>query len=164
MKEAQKFPFDVLLDDIRSALNVGAIFRTCDGAGVRKLYLGGITAYPPHNRIPKTALGAEEFVEWERVADSVEFVTDLKAKGHFIVAVEQTPRSQPFNEVNYPKNSLLVFGNEITGVNPKILELADVHLEVPMFGQKESLNVATTAGILAYHVALGLNDQLKTVN
>ncbi len=154
----QNFPFDILLDDIRSALNVGAIFRTCDGAGVRKLYLGGITAYPPHNRIPKTALRAEELVSWERVENSLALITELKAKGYFVVAVEQTPTSKPFNQLNYPENSILVFGNEITGVNPEIIKLSDAQVEVPMFGQKESLNVATTAGILAYHVALSYKN------
>lgn len=148
------FPYDILLDNIRSALNVGAIFRTCDSAGVRKLHLCGITPYPPHNRIPKTALGAEDTVEWEKAANTLEHIQLLKKAGHKIFVVEQTPHSKRFNEVEYPENTVLVFGHEITGVSPEVIALADECIELPMFGSKESLNVATTAGILAYHVSL----------
>lgn len=156
-----KFPFDIALDSIRSAHNVGAIFRTCDGAGVRKLYLCGITPYPPHIKIPKTALGAENFVDWERQPNTLEFLKEQKQKGAIIIAVEQTPDTRPFHEIEYPENSILVFGNEISGVDPQILQLADKHVELPMFGQKESLNVATTVGIMAYHVALSFAKTIK---
>lgn len=146
--------FVVVLDNIRSALNVGAIFRTCDGAGAAKLYLGGITPYPPHNRIPKTALGAIDYVEWERNPSTTEIATKLKAEGYTLVAVEQTPDAQPFHKVDYPKKTALIFGHEITGVSPEVLELCDLTVEVPMFGRKNSLNIATTVGIISYHLAL----------
>ncbi|MCA9378840.1 RNA methyltransferase [Candidatus Dojkabacteria bacterium] len=150
----KKFPFDVALDDIRSAHNVGAIFRTCDGAGVRKLYLGGITPYPPHNRIPKTALGATEYVDWERAEHLLTKLQELRGQGATIIAVEQTKESKPFHQVNYPENTVLVFGNEITGVRTEIVKLANFCVELPMFGHKESLNIATTVGIMCYHLAV----------
>jgi len=149
-----KFPFVIVLDNIRSALNVGAIFRTCDGAGVAKLYLCGITPYPPHNRIPKTALGASEYVEWERFPNTMELLQKLKDEGYTLVTVEQTPNAKPYYEVDYPEKTALVFGHEITGVNDEAVNLSDIQVEVPMFGQKNSLNVATTAGILSYHLAV----------
>lgn len=151
---ATKFPFDIVLEDIRSAHNVGAIFRTCDGAGVRKLYLCGITPYPPHNKIPKTALGAIDFVDWERATNTLELLQQLKSAGTTLVAVEQTPEAVSFETIDYPKNCALIFGNEISGVSPATLKLADKHVQIPMFGQKNSLNIATTLGIMAYHLAI----------
>lgn len=156
-----KFPFEIALDNIRSALNVGAIFRTCDAAGVRKLHLCGITPYPPHNRIPKTALGAEEYMPWERHLDTAEFLSQAKQNGATIVCVEQTPKTVRFDTVDYPENTILVFGHEITGVDQTILNMADFHVELPMFGNKESLNVATTAGIMSYHLALQFESNKK---
>lgn len=159
MSAQVKFPYSIFLDNIRSALNVGAIFRTCDAAGVRKLYLSGISPYPPHNRIPKTALGAEERVEWERNTSSLDLAKKLKSEGHTLICVEQTPKSRRYDQVTYPENSVLIFGHEITGVSPEILEIADMHVQLPMFGSKESLNVATTVGIMAYHVSLQFEDK-----
>ncbi len=153
-KQVKQFPFVVILDDIRSALNVGAIFRTCDGAGVEKLYLTGITPYPPHNRIPKTALGAIEHVEWGRVVEINDLISKLKNDGYTIYAVEQTESSQLFHGVDYPEKSAVIFGNEISGVSEKVLQLSDHVIEIPMFGQKNSLNVATTAGIILYNLAM----------
>ncbi len=149
-----KFPFDIMLEDIRSALNVGAIFRTCDAAGVRKLFLSGITPYPPHNRIPKTALGAIDMVSWEYHRHPLILAQQLKTKGAHLVGVEQTPTSKDFHTVDYPENTILIFGNEITGVSPELLAMTDLTVQLPMFGSKESLNVATTVGIMAYHLAI----------
>ena len=149
-----KFPYIVILDNIRSALNVGAIFRTCDAAGAEKLYLAGITPYPPHNRIPKTALGAIELVAWERADSTTELVKQLKQDGYAIISVEQTETSQPFQEVNYPEKTALVFGHEISGVDPEVIALSNQCIEIPMFGEKKSLNVATTVGIICYQVSL----------
>lgn len=148
------FPYVVILDNIRSALNVGAIFRTCDGAGATKLYLCGITPYPPHNRIPKTALGAEEYVEWERCNSTTDLVKKLINEGYTIFCIEQTPKSLSYSEAKFPPKSAIIFGHEITGVDQEILDMADYHIQIPMFGQKNSLNVATTAGIICYHLAL----------
>lgn len=148
-----KFPYVVILDNIRSALNVGAIFRTCDGAGASKLYLCGITPYPPHNRIPKTALGAIDFVEWEKVDSTLELIKSLKAKGYQIVAVEQTDKSIKYTDYKFKPNTAIIFGNEISGVSPEVLAECDKALILPMYGQKNSLNVATTVGIISYYAA-----------
>lgn len=153
----QKFPYIVILDNIRSALNVGAIFRTCDAAGVDKLYLAGITPYPPHNRIPKTALGAVEFVDWERAESTLELVQELKNQDYSIYSVEQSDQSQQFDQIDFPPKTALVFGHEISGVDPEVIKASDATIDVPMFGKKKSLNVATTVGIICYQVSLGFN-------
>lgn len=148
------FPYSVVLDNIRSALNVGAIFRTCDAAGVQKLFLCGITPYPPHNRIPKTALGAEQTVKWERAANTVDLVKSLQGAGQKIYVVEQTPSSKSYSEIDFSPNCVFVFGHEITGVNQEVISAADACIQLPMFGSKESLNVATSVGIICYHASL----------
>jgi tRNA G18 (ribose-2'-O)-methylase SpoU len=155
----QAFPIVVVLDNIRSALNVGAIFRTCDGAGVKKLYLCGITPYPPHNRIPKTALGAIEYVDWERRTDTSHLLNELKRDGYQLIAVEQTTNAVMLNQHIANQPIALVFGHEIAGVSASSLRLADVHVQIPMFGQKESLNVATTAGIVCFYYAFQFANQ-----
>ena len=152
-----QYPFVIVLDNIRSALNVGAIFRTCDGAGISKLYLCGITPYPPHNRIPKTALGAVEYVEWERATSTIETITKLKAEGYKIYSIEQTEQSIPYTDIEYTEKSAFVFGHEISGVADEVLESSDQIIELPMHGKKNSLNVATTAGIISYHAAFTFN-------
>lgn len=142
----------VILDDIRSALNVGAIMRTCDGAGVKKLYLTGITPYPPHKKLLKTALGAEKYIDWEYSKNVGDVICSLKEGGYEIFAIEQTERSKEFHKIMYPEKLAIILGHELTGVSAKALELADKHIELPMKGKKRSLNVATTAGIMIYHI------------
>lgn len=145
----QKFPLTIILEDIRSALNVGAIFRTCDAVGAQKLILAGITPYPPHNKIPKTALGAVEHVDWEHEPD-IKKVIEGVHKEATIVAVEITNDAKNLFEFELPRPVALVFGNEITGVSDFVLKNARAVVKIPMYGNKESLNVATTVGICAY--------------
>lgn len=142
-----------MLDNIRSALNVGAIFRTADGAGASKLYLCGITPTPPHAKIPKTALGAVEHVSWERYDSTAQLVMKLKQEGVTTVAIEQSNRSTLYTNYHFKSATAIIFGNEITGVDPKVLEIADHVIELPMYGHKNSLNVATTVGIISYYAA-----------
>jgi 23S rRNA (guanosine2251-2'-O)-methyltransferase len=142
----------VVLDNVRSALNVGAIFRTCDGAGVKKLILGGITPFPPHKKLVKTALGAEEFVTWEHSKDLTETIKKYKKEGFCVYSIEQNPSSINHTGENYSDKVLLIFGNEILGVNSELLKLSDRIIEIPMLGKKNSLNVATTVGIIVYHL------------
>lgn len=142
----------VVLDNVRSALNVGAIFRTCDAVGVAKLILCGITPYPPHPKVVKTALGAQEYVPYEHVADINRLIKSLQSDDYTILSVEQTENSVMYQTVNYPKKVALIFGNEITGVQKEFLDNSNKHIELPMVGKKESLNVATTAGIVLYHI------------
>jgi len=148
----KKFPVTVVLDNIRSALNVGAIFRTCDAAGVTKLYLCGITPYPPHNRIPKTALGAIDTVSWEYAKTTREIIEKLRKENIKIVSVENSQRAVEFTKYKFETPVAMVFGNEIDGVEKGILEISDATIKIPMFGTKESLNVATTVGIALYEV------------
>ncbi len=148
----KKFPVSIVLDNIRSALNVGAIFRTCDAAAVEKLYLCGITPYPPHNKIPKTALGAVETVEWEYSKNTLETVENLKKAGNKIISVELKSNSVNYTEFKFETPVVLIFGNEIDGVGEEILNMSDAIVQIPMFGTKESLNVATTVGIVTYEV------------
>jgi tRNA G18 (ribose-2'-O)-methylase SpoU len=148
----RKHPLTIVLDNIRSALNVGAIFRTCDAAGISKLYLTGISPSPPHKKIPKTALGAIEMVHWEYKDDTLELIKELKKQGNEIISVELTEQAQNYWDYRYSKPTTLVFGNEISGVSNEILSLSDTTVYVPMYGQKESLNVATTVGITTYEV------------
>jgi len=143
----------VVLDNVRSALNVGAIFRTCDAAGVSKLFLCGITPFPPHPKVLKTALGAEDFVEFTYEKDVNKTIDYLIHNDFTIISIEQTNESQMYTDIIFPDKIALVFGNEITGVQKAFLDKSAMHVELPMIGQKESLNVATTAGIMLYHTA-----------
>jgi 23S rRNA (guanosine2251-2'-O)-methyltransferase len=148
----KKFPLVVVLDNIRSALNVGAMFRTSDGAGVQKIYLTGITPYPPHNKIPKTALGAIEMMDWEYNKNTIDVLNNLKNDGYKLISVELTENAENYSKIEYKKPTALIFGNEINGISKEILDLSDSVVYIPMYGKKESLNVATTFGIMVYEV------------
>ncbi|MCA9380775.1 RNA methyltransferase [Candidatus Dojkabacteria bacterium] len=141
----------VVLDSIRSALNVGAIFRTADGAGVKKLYLTGITPYPPHPKVLKTSLGANDYVEFEHNKDINEVIDNLKKEGYSIISLEEHKDAKDFFDVKLPDKCAFVFGNEITGVSNNVIEKSDMLLMLPMRGKKNSLNVATTIGIVLYN-------------
>lgn len=145
----------LLLCDVRSLHNVGALFRTADCAGFDRVYLAGITGTPPRKEISKTALGAEEYVPWEYREDVLVLIAELKAAGIRILALEQSARSVDYRSF-VPEDSgeyCLILGNEIGGVPEKVLELCDEVLEIPMYGRKKSLNVSTTGGILMFRLA-----------
>lgn len=145
-----RLPLCIILNDIRSAHNVGSIFRTCDGLGVEKIYLCGITAYPPNPLITKTALGSHKQVPWEHCLDVCPVVEDLKSKGYQIVVLEQTDKSVSYQEFNPSKPLCLVVGNEIEGVDQNVVDLCDDAIEIEMIGVKNSLNVSVALGIVAY--------------
>lgn len=142
----------VVLPDIRSTHNTGSFFRTGDAVAVQKIILTGITAQPPHPHLLKVSLGSEQTVSWEYEADTKAAIRALKASGYQIVAVEQTARSIDFRDAVYAKKVALIFGNEVTGVPEEICALADMDIELPMRGEKESLNVSVAGGIVLYHV------------
>ncbi len=147
----------IILEDIRSAYNVGAIFRTADASGVAKVFLVGYTPAPidrfgrPQPEILKTSLGASGTMEWEQVATTREIIERLQAGGVAVAAVELAPGSVQLKDFAEPEHVAYIVGNEIYGVSKEALELVDVILELPMLGQKESLNVSVTAGIVLYH-------------
>ena len=154
-KKQEKFPLMVVLDDIRSLTNVGSFFRTCDAFNVDKLYLGGITASPPHREIQKTALGATESMDWEHVEDQRALIQELKDQGYTICSIEQTLETtmlQTVPKLNEEK-FVLVFGNEVNGVNQEIVDASDYVIEVPQFGTKHSLNVSVCAGVVLWEFA-----------
>lgn len=140
----------LILEDIRSMYNVGAIFRTADGARIKKLYLCGITAYPPRKEIEKTALKTIEHVPWEYHKSAIQVINKLKKKNIQILALEQCKESKLYNKVNYSKPVAIVVGNEISGVSEEALDICDKKIEIPMHGIANSLNVATATGIILY--------------
>ena len=142
----------VVLDNIRSRENVGSIFRTADAAGVAKIYLCGITPAPPHEKISKTALGEEAYVLWESCKQTWRLLDKLKEEGMNIVALEQTKTSRDIFKFKPKFPLVLVLGNEVNGLSPKILKYCDKKLAIPMYGKKESLNVSVAAGIALYQL------------
>ena len=151
-KNAPKFPFCLVLDDVRSLNNVGSVFRTADAFRAETVYLCGITGTPPHRDITKTALGATESVDWQHISDAVTLTKKLQADGWIVVAVEQAEGSLLLNNFRPDSNKRYAFvlGNEVTGVRNEIVQLADIVLEIPQFGTKHSLNIAVTTGIICW--------------
>jgi 23S rRNA (guanosine2251-2'-O)-methyltransferase len=146
-----------LLDNIRSAWNVGAIFRTADGLGIKKLYLCGITPTPDSESVRKTSLSAEETVAWEYSRNALETVNKLKNEGHKFIALEQTNGAVSLTDYRFPNPSpfILIVGNEVTGVDPELLDLCDQIIHIPMLGQKCSLNVEVAFGIAVFQLTRG---------
>lgn len=145
----------LILDNLRSMENVGSIFRTADAAGVKKIYLCGTTPKPPRKEIDKAALGAVDFVPWEYRESAVDLIQELKSKNISIFALEQTENSVDYNTVEYPNELALIVGNEVDGVDSPLINLADLIIEIPMLGQKNSLNVAVATGIVLYQIQFG---------
>ena len=151
-RETASFPVTALLDNIRSAWNVGSMFRTADAVGLQGLYLCGMTATPPRADIEKTSLGATLSVPWDYWPDAVAAARNVKEHGRRLVVLEQTPRAMTWNDVVYPFPCCFVVGHEVTGVQTEILDLADLVVDIPMMGVKRSLNVAVSFGLLAYEI------------
>lgn len=147
----ERFPIVGVLDNIRSAYNVGSIFRTAECAYISKLILCGITPYPPHHKVEKTALGTTKLVPWDYFESTAEAIKILKNKGFKIGILEITEISVPIQKVSTNDFPLaLVIGNEVTGVDEKIFSYADFVLEIPLYGEKESLNTAVAFGIAVF--------------
>lgn len=152
VKFIPKVPISILVEDVRSVYNVGSIFRTADSFGAKKVYLSGITAFPPRDDLHKTALGAEESVDWEYDKNPIELAKRIKSEGISLVLIEQTKKSYDiFNsEIDFPV--CFIVGNEVNGVSEELAALSDVHLEIPMHGVKQSLNVSVATGIIGYEL------------
>jgi len=163
-KQGRKFPLVIVLDNIRSMMNVGSVFRTSDAFRIEKILLCGITACPPNKEIHKTALGATESVDWQYYENTSEAVVKLKQEGYQVYALEQTTGSislhhfQPRHDGRYA----LVFGNEVKGVQDLVLPLCDGSIEIPQFGTKHSFNISVTAGIALwdFFTKMGQFDKL----
>jgi tRNA G18 (ribose-2'-O)-methylase SpoU len=154
-KNAAGPTFSALLDNIRSIHNVGSIFRTADGAGVRHLYLCGITATPAHSKLGKAALGAQETVPWSYNLNALDLALSLKQKRQQLWAIEAAEEAEPFFDADLEigsQNVTIIIGNERAGIDPGILALSDRVFRLPMAGHKRSLNVAVVFGIVSYHL------------
>lgn len=156
-----KIPLVVVLDSIRSMNNVGSVFRTCDAFDVQKLYLCGITACPPHKEISKTALGATDSVEWQYEKEVVHLVNQLKQDGYTVFIVEQTNQPIWLDKVDFQQYNkvALVLGNEVFGVDDRLLPICDGAVEIPQFGTKHSLNVSIAAGISIWEAFKALRSR-----
>jgi tRNA G18 (ribose-2'-O)-methylase SpoU len=152
-KKAAKTPLIVILDNVRSLHNVGSVFRTSDAFLLEAVYLCGITATPPHAEIHKTALGAENSVDWKYFATTLEAVKELKQKGYEIIAVEQAEKSVEVDKLpSGNKKRAIILGNEVKGVDQEVMNQCDLCLEIPQLGTKHSLNVSVAAGIVIWEL------------
>jgi len=154
-KEADKLPIIIVLDNIRSQHNIGSVFRTSDAFKVESIHLCGITATPPNREIHKTALGATETVNWHHFENTLQSIDYLRNNNYLIFAIEQADISVSLDsfELNTKEKIALVFGNEVDGVNDKIMQKVDGCIEIPQYGTKHSLNISVSAGIVIWEIA-----------
>lgn len=162
-KRSDKMPLVVVLDDVRSMYNVGSVFRTADAFRVSSICLCGITAQPPHPEIHKTALGAEDTVDWQHYPDTMSAVEALRTQGYYIFSIEQCEGSTMLQHLpdtisrlrseQHIERFAIIMGNEVKGVKQEIVNASDACLEIPQFGTKHSLNVSTTAGMVIWEFA-----------
>lgn len=154
-RDSEKMPLTVVLDDVRSLYNVGSVFRSCDAFRVKAVYLCGITATPPNNEIHKTALGAEDSVEWRYFHDAEEAVAELHDNGVTVYSVEQVEGSTKLQDIRIDSSSqyAIILGNEVKGVHQSVVDASDGCIEIPQHGTKHSLNVSVTAGIVIWEFA-----------
>ncbi|MBQ4914048.1 RNA methyltransferase [Maribacter sp. MMG018] len=158
-KKTVKIPVSIVLDNIRSLNNIGSVFRTADAFLIKKIYLCGITAKPPHKDIHKTALGATDSVEWEYVEDIMVLLERFKGNKVKTIAIEQAEGAEMLHEFKPVSNNsyALIFGNEVKGVQQKVVDSCDSVLEIPQFGTKHSLNISVSAGVVIWDFWSKLN-------
>jgi len=151
-KQSGKLPLIVVLDNVRSLHNIGSIFRTCDAFLIEAIYLCGISAIPPHKEIHKTALGAEESVDWKYFETAMQAVEQLQTNDYAVWGVEQTENSISLDDFNitHDKRYALVFGNEVRGIEQDVVDRCEGCIEIPQFGTKHSFNVSVSAGIVLW--------------
>tara|TARA_B100001029_G_C15055911_1_gene454364 strand:- start:968 stop:1516 length:549 start_codon:yes stop_codon:yes gene_type:complete len=161
VKKMNRLPISILVENIRSVHNVGAIFRTADGFGAEKVWLTGYTAFPPRDDLAKVALGAEESVPWEHFKNPLEAAKKIKSLGIKLVGIEQSVRSVNIHEYKWKFPCCFILGNEVSGVSDELLNLAEDHVEIPMFGIKQSLNVSVAGGVIGYEVTRVYHNQFR---
>ncbi len=151
-RDSEKLPVIVVLDNIRSGMNVGSFFRTCDALGLQEIILTGICPQPPHKEVNKTAIGADNTVDWSYHESTLDAINVLKSKGFQIISVEQVTNSIPLTKVkeNLSERVAIVFGNEVEGVAEEVINASDLCVEIEQFGTKHSFNVAVCGGIVLY--------------
>ena len=154
-RQAEKMPIVVVLENIRSAYNVGSVFRTADAFLLEAVYLCGYTAFPPHKEIKKTALGADETVRWKHFKKTAEALEELREEGYKIYSVEQAEESRALQDFEMQGKAAVVFGNEVTGVEQSTLAATDGCIEIPQLGMKHSLNVSVAAGVVLWEMVRG---------
>lgn len=162
-KESAKIPIIIILENIRSAYNVGSVFRTSDAFLIEAIYIIGYSARPPHKEIKKTALGAEETVNWKHFKTTAEAIEEVRDLGYNVYAAEQAEGSYKLNAISIePEEKIaIVFGNEVTGVEQSTIALCDGCLEIPQLGMKHSLNIATAAGVVLWELVRGRINPLS---
>ncbi len=153
-RRSDKFPIIVVLENIRSAYNVGSVFRTSDAFLIEAIYIIGYSAKPPHKEIKKTALGAEETVEWKYFKTSAEAIDELRIRKYKIYAVEQAEGSYKLHAASFRQNERIavIFGNEVSGLEQSTIDACDGCIEIPQLGMKHSLNIATAAGVVLWEL------------
>tara|TARA_B100000965_G_scaffold274692_1_gene232658 strand:- start:3298 stop:3846 length:549 start_codon:yes stop_codon:yes gene_type:complete len=153
IKDIPRVPISILVENVRSVHNVGSIFRSADGFGAEMIYLTGYTACPPRKDLSKTALGSEDAVPWKQFNDSIDAAKYIIDKGITLVLLEQTNRSKSIYETSWMFPVCFIVGNEVSGVSEELSSLAHVHVEIPMRGVKQSLNVSVATGIVGYEIS-----------
>ena len=157
-KIAKKTPVTIVLDNVRSALNVGSVFRTSDAFLIENIILCGITATPPNKEIRKAALGSTDSVNWKYIKHTTDAVQQLIKEGYYVVGVEQADKSTLLNEFELPKKPIaIIMGNEVNGVDQQAIDLCNEVIEIPQFGTKHSLNIAVTTSIVIWDLWGKLN-------
>ena len=152
-KVAKKTPITIVLDNVRSALNVGSVFRTADAFLIENIILCGITTTPPNKEIRKVALGATDSVNWQFEKNTVDAVSKLKKTGYHIMCIEQAEKSSKLNDFTLPNKPIaIIMGNEVDGVSEDVITICDEVMEIPQFGTKHSLNISVTAGIVIWEL------------
>ena len=153
LKTIPRLPISIFVENVRSVHNVGSIFRSADGFGAEKIYLTGYTAYPPRKDLSKTALGADLAVPWEYEENPLKLARKIKNSGIKLVLVEQTVSSKDIYCFDWKFPVCFIVGNEVSGVSEELSALADIHIEIPMRGVKQSLNVSVATGVVGYELA-----------
>ena len=166
VKFIPRLPISILVENVRSVHNVGSIFRSADGFGAEKIYLSGYTAHPPREDLHKTALGSEDAVPWKYFENPINAAKAINSEGKSLVLIEQTLKSQMIYEINWKFPVCFIVGNEVTGVSEELSAMADMHVELPMRGIKQSLNVSVACGVVGYELAraFSLKNCCKTIS
>lgn len=161
LKNLERIPIRILVENVRSVHNVGSIFRSADGFGSELIYLTGYTAHPPRADLHKVALGAEDSTPWEQFDDPIAAAESIKSQGVQLVGIEQTLSSQSIYDVQWEFPVCFVVGNEVTGVSEELLGVCHSTAEIPMFGIKQSLNVSVATGVVGYEIARVYHQTIK---